>query len=337
MESLKTKYMGIELSNPLIVGACNLSTTLGALNKLEAAGAGAIVYKSLFEEQVQLESYQFYQELDFYNERHAEMRNVFPDLSHAGAKEFLVGLKKARDHVKIPLIASINADNLSTWLEYASDIEKTGVDALELNFYSGPSDFKKTAEQIEKEQVEILSLVKSMVSIPVSVKITHFYSNLLNFVSRLDSAGANAVVMFNNLYHSDIEINADHPNYAPQLSDSNSHRVPLRYTGLLYGNIVADIAANTGVYSGYDAVKMILAGASAVQVVSALYKNGIGFIENMLHEMQSWMNKRNYTSISDFQGLYAKKNLRDPYAYNRAQYVDILMNSERVFDKYPLF
>ena len=330
MSKLKTNYLGIELRNPLIVGASSLTSNIDTLKAIEKAGAGAVVFKSLFEEQIQLEELELENELEEYNERHAEMVKLFPTLKHAGPAEHLAKLKKAKETLGIPVIGSLNAMHPDTWAEYAQAIADTGVDALELNFYTTPKDFEVEGKTIIQSQVEVLQSVKEKIKIPISVKLSPFYTNPLDVIRRFDETEVDGFVLFNRLFQPDIDIDKEELVQTIILSDSSDHRLPLRFTGLLYGNIAADICAATGIMNGNDAVKMILAGADAFQVVSTLYRNGIDHITEMLAQIEGWMNKKGYKSIDDFRGKLAKKNLHDPFAYRRAQYVDILLRSNEI-------
>jgi len=332
MSKLKSSYLGLDLKNPLIVGASSLTANLDTLKAIEAAGAGAVVFKSLFEEQIQLEELELENELEEYNERHAEMVRLFPTLKHAGPTEHLAKLKKAKETLKIPVIASLNAMHPDTWAEYAILIEETGVDAIELNFYTTPKDFEVEGKTIIQSQVDILKRVKEKLSIPVSVKISPFYTNPLDVVRRFDETEVQGFVIFNRLFQPDIDIDREELVQTIILSEHNYIRLPLRFTGLLYGNIAADICANTGIMDGKDAIKMILAGASAFQVVSTVYTNGIEQITKILGDIEAWMNKKNYKSIDDFKGKLSRKNLHDPFAYLRAQYVDILLRSNEIIN-----
>jgi len=336
MIDLKTRYMGLELKNPIIIGASNLVTDLSILKELEKAGAAAIIYKSLFEEQIQLEELQLDHELEEYNERHAEMSSLFPNLQHAGPEEHLLNLKKVKEQLNIPVIASLNCIFKETWIEYAKTIEKYGADGLELNFYSIPKDFETQSLAVESEQIEIVREVKRNVKIPVSVKLSPFYTSPLHLIKKMDETGIQAFVLFNKLFQPDFNIDQMELSFPYNLSDSEENRICLRFAGLLFGQINADICANTGILSGKDVIKMILAGANSVQIVSAIYKNKPPYIFKILEEIERWMVEKKFTTLDDFRGKMSKKMIKDPYAYKRAQYVDILMKSDTVFTKYPL-
>jgi dihydroorotate dehydrogenase (fumarate) len=333
MTNLKTRFMGLELKNPVVIGACNLTANTEHLVMMEEAGAGAIVLKSLFEEQIQLESLQMEQEMDEYSERNAEMTSLFPTLQHAGPKEHLMMVKKAKAAVKIPVIASLNAVYRGTWLEYARLLEGTGVDGLELNFYAVPRDMSKTGDSIEQEQIEILKEIKKNISIPVCVKLSPFYTNPLHLISCMDKTGVNGFVLFNRFFQPDIDIKTEKHIIHFPMSSEEDNKLPLRYAGLLYRNIKAGICSNTGIYNGSDVIKMILAGADCVQVVGTIYKNKIGHISKILSDIESWMKSKKYNSLEDFRGKLSNKNINDPFIYKRAQYVDLLMKSDQIFKK----
>ncbi len=338
MADLKTHYMGIELKNPIIIGASNLVTDIENLKKLEKAGAAAVVYKSLFEEQIQLEDLELYERKNEYSERNAEMINLYP-MSISGTPdimEHLIALKNAKNSISIPLFASINAVLTETWIEYARKIEETGVDGLELNFYTIPEKNGDRYEDIEKKQIQILTDVKAAVSIPVSVKLSSFHSNPLNHISDLERAGADAFVLFNRLFQPDIDIHTEEHQFPYSLSNSEDNRLPLRFSGLLYGNTEAYVCANTGIMTGSDVIKMLLAGADCVQVVSTIYLNQIDFVRTMLGEITKWMDSKGYKTISDFRGKLSKKNSENKLPYHRAQYMDFMMTTSQILKKYKI-
>jgi dihydroorotate dehydrogenase (fumarate) len=327
--------MGIELKNPVIVGASNIVNNLENVKKAEAAGAGAIVYKSLFEEQIQLENAQLDDKLSEYSERNAEMVNLFPNIEHAGPEEHLFNLARVKKAIKIPVIASLNAMIKTSWIDYAKKIEDMGVDALELNFYYVPRDVNFDGNDIVSEQVDILKAVKQAVKIPVSVKLSPFYANPLNLVSKLDEAGADSFVLFNRLFQPEIDMEKEEHFTPFNLSTPEDNRLPLRFTGLLYKNVKGSICANTGIFTGQDVAKMILAGADCVQVVSTLYKNKIEYIGTILKDLEAWMNSKGYSSLSDFRGRLSNNKINDPFVYKRAQYIDLLLKSDEILVKYP--
>ncbi len=336
MADLSTTYMGLKLKNPIILGASNLVNKPEVIEQLEEAGIAAVVYKSLFEEQIRLESIQFEEELHEYEDRNAEMTRIFPDLEHAGPKEHLLNVKMLKNRVKIPVIGSLNALYELTWVDYAKELEQTGIDALEINLFAIPGYFETEGRKIEDRQVQIVQSVRKAVKIPVSVKLSPFYTNTLNFIKKLDEAGADGFVLFNRFFQPDIHIGEELFYFPWDLSKENDYQLALRYSGLLYQNTEASICASRGIYRYEDIIKLILAGTDTVQIVSAIYKNQPSWVTSTLHHLSDWMNEKGYTKLNDFRGKLSRKNLKDPFAYQRAQYIDILMKSEEVFKKYPM-
>jgi dihydroorotate dehydrogenase (fumarate) len=336
MAELKTSYLGLELKNPVIVGASNLVTDMDALQQIEDAGAAAIVYKSLFEEQIQLERAQQDNHMEEYSERHAEMVSLFPKIKHAGPEEHLHNLRKVVDKMSIPVIASLNCVYDVTWADYAKKLEETGVAAIELNMYSNPRSAERSGKDIIEERLAILKKVKQTVNIPVSVKLSPFYTNILGVVHQMDETGVDGFVLFNRIFQPDIDIEKEQLTFPWFLSCEGDYRLALRFAGMLHGNTKADICGNTGIFNANHVIQLLLAGADVVQIVSTLYRNGIGQIKNILTDLEAWMNSKGYNSIDDFKGKVSKKNINDPFAYKRSQYVDILMQANDIFKKYPM-
>jgi dihydroorotate dehydrogenase (fumarate) len=333
MSDLSTSYMGLKLKNPVIAGASNLMLDMDNIRRMEEAGAAAIVYKSLFEEQIELEALQLDEMIEEYSERHAEMITIFPSVEHAGPMEYLSSIQKVKKSVSIPVIASLNATKRDTWIEYSRKIEETGVDGIELNLFYIPRDMERKGSLVEKEQLETVKDVIDNIDIPVSIKLSSFYSNPLNFIKQADGLGPGAFVLFNRLFQPDIDAEKQEQSFPFRLSSPGYHRLPLRFTGLLYDSIDADICSSSGIFDGKDAVKLILAGAGCIQCVSTLYQNGIGQIAKILEGINSWMKEKGYSKLDDFRGSLSMKNQKDPFAYERAQYVDLLMKGTDVIKK----
>jgi dihydroorotate dehydrogenase (fumarate) len=326
MANLKTKYMGIELEAPLVAAASSVSSMLDSIKKVEQAGAGALVIRSLFEEQIQFNAQEMEDALNVGAYSYAESLDYFPKIEHGGADEHLMWIEKTRAEVKLPLIASLNAISPGAWTEYAKRLEETGVDGLELNVYSIPADPKKTSAEIEAELFEIVDSVVGEVSIPVSVKLSPFYTGMANVAHRLVEHKVAALVLFNRFLQPDIDLEAQAPLIEMSYSSPNELRLPLRWVGLLYGRVKADLALNTGVHSGRDAAKAFLAGATIIQTASALLNNGIPYMSTMLRELEGWMDEAGYKSLDDFRGKLSQKETLDPFAFERAQYVKLLMS-----------
>lgn len=325
MSALGTRYMGIQLANPVIAGASDLTANVDSIRRIEEAGAGAIVLKSLFEEQIQVERLRLEEDLQTGEAISPEMGHLYPKAEHGGPKEHLLWVKKSKAAVKIPVIASLNAVNRATWVEYASALADQGVDGLELNFFATPRDFDVSGARIEEEQLDALREVRRAVRIPIAVKLSVFYSNPLNFLRRLDGEGINAFVLFNRYFQPDVDPESESITMPMNYSAPADARLPLRFAGLLYGRVKADVCASTGIATGADAAKMILAGAAAVQVVTALYRNGVKAITQIRDGLAGWMEKKSYASIEAFRGKLSAKNAKDPWAYTRAQYAKMLL------------
>ncbi len=336
MADLSTSYMGVKLKNPMILGASNLVSKTEVIKELEKAGIAAIVYKSLFEEQIQLESLQFDEELNEYSNRNSEMGRLFPDIEHAGPKEHLYNLKKLKQHSSVPVFASLNAIYETSWIEYAKQLEETGIDGLELNLYSTPGYFEILGSSIEDKQFQIVKSIKKAVKIPVSVKLSPFYTNTLNFIKRLDEAGVDGFVLFNRFFQPEIDIETETFHFPWELTQARDHYLALRFVGLLHGNIEGSVCASRGIYTSEDVIRLILAGADSVQIVSTIYKNHPPYLITILSEVQAWMDKKGYKTLDDFRGKLSRKSLKDPFSYQRAQYIDILAKSEEIFKKYPM-
>ncbi len=336
MADLKTRYMGIDLRSPIIIGASDLVTDLHNLRKLEEYGAGAVVYKSLFEEQVELENLDLYERKTEYEDRHAEQVTLFPDSQHVpdSPVEHLLNLRKAREALTIPLLASLNAVNTDVWVDYAIRVAETGVDGLELNFYSLPDGADDDKETIENLQIETLRKVKAAVKIPVAVKLTPYYTNVYRFITELDKAGADGIVIFNRMLHPDIDVYSEKYNMPYNLSSSEENRLPLRYTGMLYGAVNSSLCASRGIFSANDVIKMILAGADAVQIVSTLYHNRLEVVKSIVEETGKWMDSHSYPDLASFRGKLSRGNLTDKLPFTRGQYLSFMMNASGIMKKY---
>jgi dihydroorotate dehydrogenase (fumarate) len=333
MADLKTRYMGIPLENPFIAGASSLSSNLDTIKRVEDEGAAAIVIKSLFEEQINLESFALEYELHRNDELYAEMITHYPEtIEHAGSEEHLMWVRKTKESVSMPVIASLNAVERETWLRYALELEQTGVDGLELNFYAVPIDPAVSGAEIEDAQAEILSEILSRVRIPVSVKLSPFYTSPLQFITRLDRLGVRGFVLFNRFFQPSINTEKLENEFPFNLSNPGDHRMSMRYAGLLYGELSGSICASNGIHTAVNAAEVLLAGADCVQVVSTLFRNSLSMFGTLKRELSGWMDRKGFATIDDFKGKLSRKHNPDRHAYTRAQYVRILLRPERYFE-----
>jgi dihydroorotate dehydrogenase (fumarate) len=328
MTDLKTSYMGIPLQTPIIVAASSISSYLDRIKAAEGAGAGALVIRSLFEEQIQLEAMRMEEELAVGADLFPEALSYFPEIKHGDADEHLMWIEKTRAEVKMPLIASLNAASPGAWTKYAKQLESTGVEGLELNVYAVASDPKKTSAEIEATLYEIVEAVKAEVHIPVAVKLSPFYTSTANVASELDKRGADALVLYNRFLQPDIDVETKSTQIEMVLSEPGEMKLPLRWVALLFARIKANLALNTGVHSGGDVAKAILAGATVIQTASALLQNGIPYLSTMLRELEGWMETHGYADLESFRGKMSQKEIDDPFAFERAQYIKLLLSQK---------
>jgi dihydroorotate dehydrogenase (fumarate) len=328
MANLNTTYMGIQLESPLVVAASSISNYIDRIEMAEKAGAGALVIRSLFEEQIMFDALQLEESLSVGSESFAEALSYFPDIKHGEADEHLMWIEKTRKSVKMPLIGSLNAVSPGAWLKYAKQLEGTGIDALELNVYAVATNPNKTSSEIEKNLYEIVKMVKAELDIPVAVKLGSFYTSPLNVARELSKQGVEALVLFNRFLQPDIDPLSESIKNEMIFSTSEEMKVPLRHIALLYGRVNSDLAITTGVHNGLDAVKAMLAGACVVQTASALLKNGIPYLSTMLREIEAWMDEKDYHKLDDFRGKLSQREVEDPFTFERAQYVKLLRSQK---------
>jgi dihydroorotate dehydrogenase (fumarate) len=317
--------MGIDLKNPIIVGSSPLSTRVETMKAMEAAGASAIVLKSLFEEQVRIDAAAFEHDLAEHDDASAEATSMFPHLEHAGTRTHVFWVSEARKALKIPLIASVNCVTKIHWAEYAKALEGAGVDGIELNLHSPVNDLTVTGADIENRELDVMNEVREAVRIPVGVKLHPFYTNLLNVVSRFEEAGADGFVMFNRLFQPDIDVDAEIKKARYQETDSRDSLLSLRWIALLTNRLRAGIAASSGISSGRDVAKMILAGARATQVVGVIIREKPAYIAKMVADLDTWMDTHGYKNIEDFRGKLARVNPNDAWGFSTSQYVEGLL------------
>ena len=326
MTELSTSYLGLNLKNPLVASASPLSRKVDKAKKLEEAGVSAIVMYSLFEEQIIHESLELDHFLSRGTESFAEALTYLPDGGMYGVspEKYLnqvAGLKKA---VNIPVIGSLNGVSKGGWTSYAKRIEEAGADALELNLYFLATDPDLTAAELETAQVELVAEVKSSIKIPLAVKLSPFVSSLPNFAKRIVDAGANGLVLFNRFYQPDFDLDNLDIIHSLDLSTSSDLRLPLRWISILHGKVQTDYALTSGVHTAHDVLKAMMAGAKVAMMASNLLHNGERVIPEMLNDLQTWMKEREYVSIKQMQGSMSQKNVKEPAAFERANYMKVL-------------
>ena len=326
MTELSTTYLGLKLKNPLVASASPLSKRIEKAKKLEEAGISAIVMYSLFEEQIIHESLELDHFLSRGTESFAEALTYLPDGGMYGVspEKYLnqvAGLKKA---VNIPVIGSLNGVSKGGWTSYAKRIEEAGADALELNLYFLSTDPNLTAAELEDAQVELVADVKSAIKIPLAVKLSPFVTSLPNFAKRIVDAGANGLVFFNRFYQPDFDLDELDIVHNLDLSTSADLRLPLRWISILYGKVNADYALTSGVHTAKDVLKAMMAGAKVAMMASTLLHNGETVIPAVLEDLQTWMKEREYESIKQMQGSMSQKNVKEPAAFERANYMKVL-------------
>ncbi|HEY6906371.1 MAG TPA: dihydroorotate dehydrogenase-like protein [Ignavibacteriaceae bacterium] len=323
---LSTNYLGLQLKNPIVPSASPLSEDISNIKLMEDAGAAAVVLYSLFEEQIEHESLELNYFTTIHNESSAEATTYFaePFGFKTGPDEYLEHIRKAKEAVDIPIIASLNGKSLGGWVDYARKIEAAGADALELNIYLLAADSSKSSAAVEKDYVEIVKSVTSSINIPVAVKMHPYFSSVANMASQLDKAGAKGLLLFNRFYQPDIDLETLEVTPNVLLSTPMSMRLPLRWIAILYKKINADLAATSGIYSETDVIKMIMVGAKVTQMLSCLLKFGIGHISDVITKLKFWMEVNEYESIEVMRGSMSYMNVADPSVFERANYMKLL-------------
>jgi dihydroorotate dehydrogenase (fumarate) len=324
--NLTTTYLGFKLRTPLVPSASPLSEKIDNIKRMEDAGASAIVFHSLFEEQVRRDHHdlQFY--LDQGTESFAESLSYFPDHEDfkVGPEAYLEHIARAKASVQIPIIGSLNGTTFGGWMTYARQIEQAGADALELNIYNVPGDPERTPDDIENEYLTIITSIKAQLNIPVAVKLSPFFTNFSHFARRVDRSGADALVLFNRFYQPDIEIENLEISPNVLLSTPMAMRLPMRWIAMLHGRIGANLAATSGIHRATDALKMLMAGADVTMLCSVLLRRGIEHIQVIEREMREWMEEHLYESVEQLKGSMSQRKCPDPTAFERAQYMRAL-------------
>ncbi|HEV3117724.1 MAG TPA: dihydroorotate dehydrogenase-like protein [Gemmataceae bacterium] len=332
MIDLSTDYLGLKLRTPLVPSASPLSQEIGSIRRLEDAGASAIVLYSVFEEQLRLESLELDHHLSAGTESFAESLTFFPQPSEfrLGPEAYLEHIRKAKEAVDIPVIASLNGASVGGWTKFAKEIEEAGADALECNVYSIPTDPELKAAEIEQTYVDIVWAVKSAISIPVAVKLGPFFTNFANVARRLDEAGADGLVLFNRFYQPDIDLDELEIRPNVLLSTPQALRLPLTWIGILYGRLRASLAASSGVHDAEDVIKLLMVGANVTMLCSSLLRNGVNHLRHVERGLVDWMEIHEYESVRQMQGSMSQQRCPDPSAFERAQYMRAVKSLEHV-------
>lgn len=323
MADLSTVFAGLTLKNPIIIGSSGLSDSPGNLRELEKNGAGAVVLKSLFEEEILKEmnasmnrmssdGFLYPETVDFYD---------FYETPDEATSQYLAQIGDAAKTLSIPVIASINCISASQWTYFPKQLQQAGAHAIELNIFVLPSDFNRTAEQNEKVYFDIIREVRSQVTIPVIVKLSYYFSNLAGFLQKISNSGINGMVLFNRFYNPDIDIETLEFTSGAVLSNPGDLYLSLRWIGILAGRSGCSLAASTGVHDGSALIKQLLAGADAVEIASTVYKNGYEQIHIMLDELETWMNSKEYDTIGAFKGTMSQVKSGNPATYERVQFM----------------
>lgn len=323
---LTTTYMGIPLKNPIIVGASPLTASIESIKELEKAGAGAVVLHSIFEEQINHETHEIDHFLFKGSETYAESLGYFPEvtLSNLESENYLDEIKKLKQEVSIPIIASLNGVSKGGWINYAKKLQEAGVDGIELNITYIPTDLDMSGNDIEALYIDALKAVKESVSIPVSVKMNAVFSAPANMAKRLSDAGADGLVLFDRAVHVDIDLEELNATQVINPTSSKDLSETLRWSAILYNKLDTSLCASTGVNTHEDILKAIMSGADAVQMVSAILKHGNYHVETVLKNLTKWMEEKEYESIKQMRGSISLHHTSNPAAYERANYMRIL-------------
>ena len=324
--NLKTSYLGLQLAHPLMVGASPMANDMDMVRRLEDAGTSAITMPSMFEEQITREQNGTLYDLEAGSESFAEATSYFANVSEVrlGPDNYLDQIRKVKAAVKVPVIASLNGVTPSGWLEFARQIQDAGADALELNLYYLASNPLETAEAVERRQLEIVGMVKANVTIPLTVKLSPFFTSLAHFVKQLEGAGVNGVVLFNRFYQPDLDIENLEVEPSLNLSSPSPLRLRLRWLAMLYSQVGMNMAVSGGVHTGEGAIKATMAGATGIQMVSALLQHGPERLKAVREEMVKWMEEHEYESLDQMRGSLSLTKCPNPQAFERANYMRVL-------------
>lgn len=326
MPDLTTTYLGLPLKNPLVASASPISKQLPLVHQLEDAGIAALVMYSLFEEQINHESYELDHYLNCGTDTYAEALSYFPDLDtyNLGPDSYLEHLQRVKEAVHIPVIGSLNGISAGGWVDYARKIEQAGADALELNIYYLPTDPDLPSSELEEEYLRLVRDVRATVKISLALKLSPFFTSFPNMARRFAEAGVDGLVLFNRFYQPDFDL--EDLEVVPNLQLSTSHdvRLPLRWIAILYGRIPVDFALTSGVHTAHDVLKAMMAGANVAMTTSALLEYGIEHTSQIIENLQRWMEEHEYASITQMRGSMSQRSVAEPAAFERANYMKAL-------------
>ena len=328
---LTTAYMGLTLRNPLVASASPLNSNLDNLKRLEEAGAAAVVLPSLFEEQIEAEEARYDHFTGISAESSPEAQSYFPPPAEyrVGPRQYLDLIRRARKALAIPVIGSLNGTTDHGWIAYAKAIEEAGANALELNIYFIPADISMTGTAVEERYLAIVRAVRAMVSIPVAVKVSPYFSSIGNMALALEQAGADGLVLFNRFYQPDIDLGQLKVLTDLKLSTPHEIRLALLWIAVLAGRARASLAATTGVSTADEVIKYLLVGADVVMTTSALLRHGVEHMATLLAGLEAWLSARGFGSLDDMRGIMSQEELQDPQAFERANYIAILQGYGR--------
>ncbi|OIO07085.1 MAG: dihydroorotate dehydrogenase [Elusimicrobia bacterium CG1_02_63_36] len=319
---LKTRYLGLNLKNPVVPSASPMTEELDGLKRLEDAGAAAVVLPSLFEEQIESEARSLHHYLESGSESSPEAMTYLPDIEfHAGPDDYLEKVRRAKDALSIPVIASLNGSTPGGWTDYASKIEQAGADALELNLYRICGDARVSGGAVEADAVAAAAQVRGGIKIPLAVKIAPYYSSVGHIAAQFVEAGANGLVLFNRFYQADIDLETLEVRPNLVLSTAQAIRLPLTWIALLHKRVNVSLAASSGIRDHHDVLKVVMAGADVAMMAAELLRRGPGHIATVLAGLTAWMEKREYASIRQMHGSMSQISSPDPTAFERAQYI----------------
>jgi len=321
MVDLSTEYLGMKLKNPVIASSSGLTNSVKSIKELAENGAGAVVLKSIFEEEIAFEYEDILKEAESKGYNLDQFDYYDYKIKEDNLDKYTTLINESKKNVSIPVIASVSCVYSHEWLAFASQLEKAGADALELNMFFLPSDFERTSEEKEKAYFQIIEQVQKTVSLPIALKISYYFSNLGPMIQKLSNTGIAGLVLFNRFFSPDFDIDKFEVKSSNVFSAPSDLSISLRWIAIMAERVNCDLAASTGVHDGVALIKQLLAGADAVQVASTLYENGKGQIGKMLKTLEDWMEGKGYGSLSDFRGKMSQAKSSNPAAYERVQFM----------------